>query len=191
MSESINENVLGLCEVDGLKVWEFFDLNEDSFVVDLGSFRGDFSKYIYETYNCRVDAYDPIGINNLISHPKFTFRKLAVFDGSEIRFTFGGTSSHILGENGEPLQSIDILEITKEKIDLMKVNIEGAEIVVLQRADLSNVKQLLVEFHLFRACEEDKELAIADIEKTFDKIMSYGFKFKQINETGPAVFFYK
>lgn len=189
MTQSINENVLGLCCEGGYCPFEDFKLDENSFVVDLGSFRGDFSKYIYETYNCRVDAYDPIGINNTVSHPKFTFRKLAVYDGSVVSFEEKGASSRISKNTGHPMGSIDIREITKEHIDLMKVNIEGAEIVVLALADLNNVDQLLVEFHLFRA--EDKDLAIMGIRKTFDRIMSFGFKMKQINHSGPAVFFYK
>jgi len=191
MTESINANVLGLCCVEGYCPFEDFKLDENSFVVDLGSFRGDFSSYIYETYNCRVDAYDPIGINERVGHPKFRFFQSPVFDGSLVYFELTGPSSHIMRNKGEPMTSVDIREITKQHIDLMKVNIEGAEITVLGLADLNNVDQLLVEFHLFRACEEDKKIVAIEIKRTVKRIMSFGFKAKQINDTGPAAFFYK
>lgn len=189
MSKSINANVLGLCEVDGFCPWELFELDENSFVVDLGSFRGDFSKYILETYNCKVDAYDPLGIVYPILHPKFTMNRVPVFDGSTINFTNSGPSSHILGKEGEPLETVDIRRITKEHINLLKVNIEGAEIRVLQLADLNNVDQILVEFHLFRACEEDREETKKEIERAVKHVMSFGYKMRQINDA-PAYMFY-
>ena len=190
MTKSINDNVLGLCCVEGYCPFEDFKLDENSFVVDLGSFRGDFSQYILDTYNCRVDAYDPLH-NPEIGHQKFKFIQLPVFDGSEVMFENNGPSSHIMRNTGVPMKSIDIREITKQHIDLLKVNIEGAEIIVLGLADLNNVDQLLVEFHLFRACAEDYELIKKEIEQTVKRIMSFGFKMKQINDTGPAAFFYK
>ncbi len=189
MDNSINANVIGLCEVDGFCPWKLFDLNENSFVVDLGAFRGDFSKYILDTYNCRVDAYEPLRMVYPITHPKFRYRQIPVFDGSVVHFKNTGPSSHIMGNSGEPIQTIDIRSITNQHIDLMKVNIEGAEIVVLNLADLNNVDQLLVEFHLFRACEEDKELAEAEIKEVVKRIMSFGYKVHQINEA-PAYMFY-
>jgi len=189
MTASINTNVLGLCCVDGYCPFEYFKLDENSFVVDLGSFRGDFSKYIYETYNCRVDAYDPIGINVNAGHPKFRFIQKAVFDGSKVFFELTGPSSHIMRNEGYPIDSIDIREITKQHIDLMKVNIEGAEIRVLELADLNNVDQLLVEFHLFRACDEDVKLVMREIKNTVERILRFGYKFRKIDES-PSYFFY-
>jgi len=191
-TESINSNVLGLCCVDDYCPFEHFVLDENSFVVDLGAFRGDFSRYILETYNCRVDAYDPLNATQL-EHPKFTFINRPVFDGSKVKFdvTRVNTSANIFINEGEEIDSVDIREITKQHIDLMKVNIEGAEIVVLGLADLTNVDQLLVEFHLFIAPAEKTDSVIVDIKKTFDRIMSFGYKMNQINYAGPAYFFYK
>jgi FkbM family methyltransferase len=193
MSESINDNVLGLCEVDGFCPWKLFDLNENSFVVDLGSFRGDFSKYIYQTYNCRVDAYEPSDMNLEyfeLSHPKLTVIKKAVYDGSVVRFTKNrGAGGSIFYEDGEEIETVDIREITKEHIDLLKVNIEGAEIVVLGLADLNNVDQVLVEFHLFRVIEEDRGLMSEEIKRVFERIMSFGYRVHQINDA-PAFMFY-
>lgn len=190
MSKSINANVLGLCEVDGFCPWEHFILDENSFVVDLGSFRGDFSKYIYETYNCRVDAYDPLGIHIGVEHPKFKFIRAAVLDGSIVTFEKSGTASNIMNNTGVQMRSVDIRGITKEHINLMKVNIEGAEITVLQLACLDNIDQLLVEFHLFRYSAPNFEFIKKEIEKVVERIMSFDFKMKQIN-SAPAYFFYK
>jgi FkbM family methyltransferase len=193
MIKSINSNVLGLCAVDGFCPWEMFNLNEDSVVVDLGAFVGDFSKYIYETYNCRVDAYEPLnhGCQN-ISHPKFKLIKTPVFDGSKVWFDRdkSDSSAHIFHQSGERVDTIDIREITKEHIDLLKVNIEGAEIVVMNLADLNNVDQILIEFHFFRACEEDREIVYNEITNVVSRIIGFGYKMIQIDSTSPAYFFY-
>lgn len=191
MTESINANVLGLCCVDGYCPFEDFKLDENSFVVDLGSFRGDFSKYIFETYNCRVDAYDPVGVNISGLSPKIRYIEMPVFDGGWVSFEENGSSSRIMRNISKQLKSVDIREITNQHINLMKVNIEGAEIKVLSLADLNNVDQLLVEFHFFRACEEDREIVRKEIQDVVRRIMSFGYKMKQINESGPAAFFYK
>lgn len=186
---SINENVIGLCEVDGFRPWELFNLNENSFVVDLGSFRCEFSKYILDTYNCRVDAYDPLIPPYLIQHPKFIFRQLPVFDGRKVFFRNDGPSSHIFVSDGLQLETIDIRKITNEHIDLLKVNIEGAEITVLGLADLKNVGQLIVEFHLFRHCKQDMELAQKEIDQVVTRIMEFGYKMHKISDA-PAYMFY-
>jgi FkbM family methyltransferase len=187
---SINPNVLGLCEVDGFRPWEQFKLNEDSFVVDLGAFRGDFSRYILDTYNCRVDAYEPLTLVYPIIHPKFIMRRVPVFDGSRVAFKSTGPASHILGNEGEPMETMDIRKITTEHIHLMKINIEGAEIRVLELADLRNVDQILVEFHLFRACKEDFDKAKQEIEQAIIRVVSFGFKWHQI-DTAPSFMFWK
>jgi hypothetical protein len=191
MSKSINPNVLGLCEVGGFCPWELFNLTENSFVVDLGAFRGDFSKYILDTYNCRVDAYEPSDVVTELSHPKLTWIQKPVFDGTYVLFerNLGPGGSIFTGE-GYETESADIREITKEHIDLMKVNIEGAELRVLGLADLSNVDQLIVEFHLFRTREQDKKFMQTEIDGVVERIMSFGYKMYQIDNTSPAYMFY-
>jgi FkbM family methyltransferase len=170
-------------------------LDENSFVVDLGAFRGDFSKYILDKYDCRVDAYDPLNglhcTNLEKKYPKFRFINKPVFDGSKVKFdiTINTPSSNIFVNDGEEMDSVDIRDITKEHIDLMKVNIEGAEMVVLRLADLDNVAQLLVEFHLFRGEKEAFGITKVAINRLANKITGYGFKMKLINDA-PAYFFY-
>lgn len=192
--QSINGNVLGLCQVDGFCPWKLFNLNESSFVVDLGAYRGDFSKYILDTYNCRVDAYEPSDMDNVINHPKFRWIQKVVFDGRKVFFEKNqGTGGNIFEYGreitGDEMQSVDIKEITKEHIDLMKVNIEGAEMVVLKRANLKNVEQLLVEFHLFRGERKGIGITKEKIDKLVKRIMSFGYKSHKINDA-PAYMFY-
>ena len=73
----------------------------------------------------------------------------------------------------------------------MKINIEGAEIRVLNLANLDNIDQIIVEFHLFMASEENHDSIKKDIEKVLKRIAKFGFKMKQIDDTSPAYFFYK
>ena len=188
----MNKNVLGLCKIGDLTICDKFDLDGDSFVVDLGGFDGGFSKYILDKYNCRVDAYEPSKDIFRLTHPKLKFTNKAVWNGKKVKFlqTKGLDSSIKRGE-GEWVETVDILDITKEPIDLMKVNIEGAEIEVLNRADLSNVRQLLVEFHVWCMDIFKPKLTRKAINDTVDKIMSYGYEQIKLREDGAGYYFYK
>jgi hypothetical protein len=191
MNKSINPNVLGLCKVGDFCPWELFNLTENSFVVDLGAFRGEFSQYILSTYNCRVDAYEPSDMVYPITHPKYKWIKMPIWDGSPVLFNKNkGAGGHIFEGHGVEMPSVDIREVTKEHIDLLKVNIEGAELRVLGLADLSNVDQIVVEFHLFRAHEKDKKFMQTEIDGVLNRIMSFGYKMIQIDNTSPAYMFY-
>lgn len=185
---NINSNVLGLATLDGVSPWKLFKLNENSFVVDLGAYAGEFSKYILDTYNCRVDGYEPANIC-FLEHPKFRLLRKPVWNGEKVKFIDKyRRANSIINNEGIETDTIDIKDITKEKIDLMKVNIEGAEIEVLQRADLNNVEQLLVEFHLSNRLTPPITQEILD--KVIKKILSYNYKFIKFGKA-PNYFFYK
>ncbi len=190
-NESINANVLGLCEVDGYCPWKFFTLDENSFVADLGAFRGDFSRYILDTYNCRVHAYEPSDMIYPIEHPKFTWIQKIVWDGTPVFFDSNrGPGADIFENIGEKADTIDIKDITNEHIDLLKVNVEGAEMVILNRANLDNIDQILVEFHLFKRERKDIGITKEKIDDLVKLILEHGFKFVRINNA-PSYFFYK
>ena len=37
-----------------------YDLNYDSTVMDLGAYKGEFSKKIYDKYQCKIFAFEPV-----------------------------------------------------------------------------------------------------------------------------------
>jgi FkbM family methyltransferase len=184
-----NINVLGLYRLDGFAVCDMFELNQDSFVVDLGAWVGGFSDYILNTYDCRVDAYEPAKNVFKINHPKLNFINKAVWDGTNTQLSEdSGTGNSIKRGYGREIETVDIVDITNVHIDLLKMNIEGAEMDILPRANLDNVDQLLIEFHLFCGDRFIPPITQDGVDKVVDYIMSFGYT--QLNFANEPCFFY-
>lgn len=166
-----------------------FKLNKNSFVVDLGAYQGEFSKYILETYNCRVDAYEPLDLFKM-EHPKLRIINKAVWDGTPVKYQKDrGINNSIMKGVGEEIETVDIKIITNKLIDLLKMNIEGAEIEVLKRVNFNNIKQLLVEYHFFIGKEFKPPITKKLVNESVRMIVDKGFKKYKINNA-PAYFFY-
>jgi FkbM family methyltransferase len=167
-------------------------LNKDSFVVDLGAYEGEFTKFILKKYKCRVDAYEPLKDVFNVQHKKLKFINKAVYDGSEVGINIkNGSDSSIVKKGRKKIKTIDIREITKEPIDLLKMNIEGAEIEILKIIDLNNVNQLLIEFHLFIGKRFNPPITQKVVDKAIERIMSFGFKAIKLPDNSPSYFFTK
>jgi FkbM family methyltransferase len=141
-------------------------LNADSIVLDCGANRGDFAARIRERYGCRVVSLEP--------NPKL-FAALPTGDGiSSLPYALGshdGTMNFQIGENDEasslvgspsghhttlPVQvrSLESImrSINADKVDLVKLDVEGAEVpVLLETPDevLRKISQFTIEYHDF------------------------------------------
>ena len=143
------------------------DLDKGSIVVSGGGYIGEWDYYIYETYGCYLYSFEPFPDNykKLIElfPPKFC-RKVAVMqkalwdrDGHKILYLVDGKSSgHSLFDRTERgkkvVGSVKIPTIRLDtfmkrsrilKIHLLKLNIEGAEVQVLQSIDKHLAKRIL------------------------------------------------
>ncbi|MEM6319845.1 MAG: FkbM family methyltransferase [Bacteroidota bacterium] len=142
------------------------DLSNDSNVIDLGVNRGEFVELISERYGCKVFGVEanPELHKKLLEIPNFSsinaaaagksgvvkFRKIPEHDGSII-FDFQDD-----GEQFWEVPSFSMKDILSKSsfdvVDLIKVDIEGAELELFQNCDLNeltDVKQMTVEFHDF------------------------------------------
>jgi FkbM family methyltransferase len=144
-------------------------LGPKSVVVDLGANRGDFSRLMKGQYggtyylveanprladalradgfpvvNCAVAATDgPTRLN--VAQNDEGSSILPLPGESELQCTL----SHVVEVPGKRLETI-LSEIGEPRIDLLKMDIEGAEVQVLDQlsgATLRNIGQLTVEFH--------------------------------------------
>lgn len=148
-------------------------VDKDSVVFDLGFNRGEFSFPIIEFFGARVIAVEPVsGLvdaapkNNrleLINAAVATSDGVVAMigsDGMELSSTVleDGTVSSVLDSDG--LNRFEVAGVClstlfskpeNELIDLLKIDIEGAELDVLEGADevLGVVKQITIEFHDF------------------------------------------
>ena len=143
-----------------------YPLNPNSLVVDVGGFTGDWAARIYCLYSCYIDIYEP--------HPELAIKCTMNFSGNQKVTTFpyglGGSTGSLefYGDNmnasiyKKDTQSVIVVPIKKasdifkekysnEHIDLLKINIEGAEYDMLpdliENFDMTKITNIQIQFH--------------------------------------------
>lgn len=145
-----------------------YPLTAQSVVFDVGGYHGDFAAAIYQQYGSKVYVFEPV--------PEFYNKCVTRFKGNSqiICLNYGLSSTdgwldigmaenassfaspHATGE----MQRVRVRSIVEcihelgiEKIDLIKINIEGGEFDVLpaiiDSGDINKVSYLQIQFHNF------------------------------------------
>jgi FkbM family methyltransferase len=141
-----------------------YELKKDSVVIDAGAYLGDFAYNINHKYNSIVFALEPVEDFYLSMENRFSQNakviplnyaltdKTAQFDisldGDASSFTFENLKSiKVLGKDFKEFIEENNIDI----IDLIKINIEGAEFDLLDRIIelnlLNKIKNLQIQFH--------------------------------------------
>lgn len=143
-----------------------YDLTQDSIVLDVGGFEGEFAYAIHEKYGCNVYIFEPHPgylatlVDRFLDHPKIKIFPYGLSDKSGVEiFSSAGdaTSFFNKGESSFHAQLKAADEAFKElgltSVDLLKLNIEGAEYGVLKNLSQSGlipqIKNIQVQFHDF------------------------------------------
>ena len=166
-------------------------LNRTSTVVDLGANQGAFSNYVASKYQCAAFAVEAspalfARIESTALVHKYNYAvashdgAVAFYESSSIEAgNIIGPKSNSTGNRIEvPARSFRslILELGLQEIDLLKIDIEGAEIQMfdtLQDQDLLAVKQLTVEFH---DAVRIPNVSTREVKRTRDRIVALGFE---------------
>ena len=136
-------------------------LGPDSTVLDLGANRGAFARAVLERFGCRVHSVEPTPelAPGLEAIDGLDLHRVAVSAlGGELLFRVdpdNSESSSIVDEPDEHTTTVagTTLEALVDEIgppDLLKMDIEGAEVAILKGAPapvLTGIPQLTVEFH--------------------------------------------
>ena len=135
-------------------------LDRNSLVIDLGAHRGEFSREIRQRFGCRcieVEANSEL----LSNHADMLWAAVAERDGvTTLYLSENSEASSTLAyghdRNGRvlavPALSLKTILNGKASIELLKIDVEGAEIPVLLTTPpdvLRRCKQISVEFHAF------------------------------------------
>ena len=168
----------------------FFDkfIHKDSVVIDLGANRGVFSRLMAERFGCSCYAVEANrDVFNLFASDK----RLKPFNFAAAKET--GTLDFYVSENSEEssLTLVEGIPVTQKvtvpakrldefaaeqsltAIDLLKMDIEGAEIGVIDSCSddfLRNISQLTIEFHDF-----NKMASQADVARVIGRLKGLGF----------------
>jgi FkbM family methyltransferase len=145
-----------------------YPLNKNSVVFDLGGYKGNFAADIYGRFGCNIYIFEPIKKYYLECHTKFNEnRKIKCFN-----YGLSNVNGHFNISNGDNASSLilsnSIIETEKvlikrfseemeelgvSEIDLLKMDIEGAEFFVLEdifsNGTISKIKFLQIQFHTF------------------------------------------
>ena len=172
-----------------------YDLNKNSVVLDLGGFKGEWASKIYGRYGCRVEIFEPVPAfaNRIQEHFKDVTEVnvhclgLGARARQETIWIEGEASSAYRADDKKNMVEIHIVDIAKwlaeaniEEIDLIKLNIEGAEYELLDRMIETGIhakcRDIQVQFHdLFPDAEVHMNKIGAALLKTHH--LTYDYKF--------------
>lgn len=129
-----------------------YDLKPDDAVIDLGAYKGEWANEIHARYGCHVIAVEPTEYINDYKHGPIVNKAAGTHNG---KMSFGGRAyySSVFEPGDHEYECFDISVLLEQYavIDLLKINIEGAEYDLLQHiigAGLhARVKNIQVQFH--------------------------------------------
>ncbi len=142
------------------------DIDEHGVALDLGAYVGGWSKRMAERYGCTIYAFEPSpgpaakAAADLEAFPKVTVLPFALGAADHTaQLARDGPGSSLFGGKGQyghvEVHVRDIVEVLDElgieRVDVLKVNIEGAEYDLLDRLAearwFPRVRTLSVQFH--------------------------------------------
>jgi FkbM family methyltransferase len=171
------------------------EMDSNSLVMDLGGYIGNFTESIYSRYNCKVMVFEPVNRYYNICNYKFENNdKIEVYkyglSGVDQKCTISVTgdisSTFVNIESDCEKEIITIKSIgdffkenSIEKVDLIKINIEGGEYDLLDYLIsnpeiLKKIKNIQVQYHIFIDDHEKRRSLInSELEKTHERTWNY------------------
>lgn len=175
----------------------YYPLNENSWVIELGGYKGIWTKRIFEKFKCNILVIEPLPefysyLKSEFSKPEFKDKiKLENFaissEPKKIKLYSSGdaTSAHIKKGEGIDIecQTIEFFlnKYNINLVDLVQINIEGEEYPLLENWTSSNLidkfKFIQVQFHNFidNHIQRRSEIQNRLISQNFENIFQYDF----------------
>lgn len=172
-----------------------YPINSNSIVFDIGGYKGDFAAEIHDKYDCYVYIFEPITEFYSLAVERFKHNKKITcfnfglssssgffdisFDNNASSFTHYKKNSELVRVQTKSIVSF-IEEFKLNKIDLMKINIEGGEFDILPALIKSNliarINFLQVQFHSFVPESSTLRVSIRDsLLETHYEMWNYEF----------------
>lgn len=145
-----------------------YPLDADSVVIDVGGYQGDFADAVNKRFGCRVVVFEPVPAFHSYCVERFAGNSkisivdcgLGAFDGSlPIEVSDDASSFNRAIPSAQPelvkLRKADsmLAELGLDKIDLVKINIEGGEYdllpLLIESGWINRIRHIQVQFHNF------------------------------------------
>jgi hypothetical protein len=176
------------------KFLETHDLNQESVVVDVGGFTGVWAEKIIQKYDPKFFILEPVKSFQEVldlkfsSNPKVKILRHGLGSPGEFQISLSGDASSIFDapskENAETIQVLSfddfILKNEIKEIDLLQINIEGAEYdlfdQILKSKTLKSVRKIQVQFHLnVENALEKRNLIRSKLAETHRNVLNFPF----------------
>ena len=168
-----------------------YNLTPDSVVVDAGGYHGEFAKTINNKYGSIIFVLEPLqslheNIETIFRlNPRvipLNYALAARTEQADISLEGDASSLHTNSGLTEKIQCVDVQEFFEtnniETVDLLKLNIEGAEYDVLDRIIeldlLPRINNIQIQFHRFVPdCSRRREIIREHLSKTHNCVWDY------------------
>jgi FkbM family methyltransferase len=174
-----------------------YPLSKTSLVVDIGGLIGDWASKIYCRYNCNIHIYEPclslaqqatenfFGNDKVKIYPFGMSNKTGkmILHGDWMEASLYRTSSTVVSEVDIYRASEIFNERYSKNVDLVKINVEGAEYDILpdliKNYDMNFIKNLQIQFHPnIKAYKEKRDKIRNDLKKTHRCTWCYDFVYE-------------
>jgi FkbM family methyltransferase len=170
-----------------------YDLDENSLVFDLGGYEGQWASDIFSRYCCKIHVFEPVSEFADKIKTRFAGNKRILVhqfglsnENRAVLLSVNKTSSSLYKQRGELkevrlVKAVDFIQENHiQKIDLMKINIEGAEYDLLEHLIdaglISSINNIQVQFHDFVSNAEQRMIMLQkELEKTHGLTYQYPF----------------
>ena len=170
-----------------------YKLNSASIAFDIGGYEGEWADIIFHKYGCNVFIFEPIKEfaenikQKFLGNDKIKVYNLGLAgETKDTVMSYNHNSSSIFAGN-QAKETVKLKKISDflrenkiERVDLMKINIEGGEYEILEDMIknnlIKNVKNIQVQFHnFFPEAESRMEKIQAELAKTHRPTYQYKF----------------
>ncbi len=170
-----------------------YELDAGSLVFDLGGYRGQWTSDIFSMYCCTIHVFEPvIEFADRIEQRFFRNEKIFVHKfglsnkNQKVQLAVSETSSSLYKQGNDMrevrlVRAIDFMqENYTQKIDLMKINIEGGEYDLLEHlidsGFVKTIKNIQVQFHDF-VPEAERRMPMIQSELKKTHCLTYQYPF--------------
>ena len=168
-----------------------YELDENSLVFDLGGYKGEWASDVFSMYCCTIHVFEPVlefadKIEQRFSRNERIFvHRFGLSNESRTLQNSVNRDSSSFHRSGDDLRDARVVKAINfmlknhiEKIDLMKINIEGGEYDLLKHlidsGFIRNIKNIQVQFHDFVPNAEQR---MAMIQKKLEKTHSLTYQY--------------
>lgn len=171
-----------------------YNLDAASIVFDIGGYKGEYASLLFDKYNCSIFIFEPVPefydiIRKKFSHNNkvhvFNFGLAASTSNQTISLLDNASSIYAKGDKMLDIQLKCIADFLREnsidKVDLAKINIEGAEYELLESLVrnklITTFQNVQVQFHDFVIPDAKERMTKlqGDLAKTHSLTYSYEF----------------